>query len=93
MKYSQAIKSISYLKSNMAKVVREVSSGQGTMIITQNGEAKMVVQDIRVYEDTQESLAMLKILAEGATNVRKGKVKTAATAFDDITHRIENMRK
>ena len=34
-----------------------------TMIITHNGEAKVVVQDIHTYEQTQESLAMLKISA------------------------------
>ena len=63
MKPSEAIKPISYLKAHASEIVRDVSGNQKTMVITQNGEAKVILQDIRVYEQTQESLALLKILA------------------------------
>ena len=57
MKLSESIKPISYLKSHTAEALREVTARQGTMVITQNGEAKAVLQDIVAYEQTQESLA------------------------------------
>jgi len=64
MKYSEAIKPISYLKTHASEVIRNVYDKHETMIITHNGEAKVVVQDIHVYEETQDSLALLKILAQ-----------------------------
>ena len=88
MKYSEAIKSISYLKTHAAELIRSVSSNKDTLIITQNGEAKVVLQDIRVYEQTQESLAFLKILAQSASSFNKGNFKPARKSFSDLKKRI-----
>lgn len=63
MKMSEAVKSISYLKANAANMIEEINKDQKTFVITQNGEAKVIVQDIKVYEKTQETMAMLKLLA------------------------------
>lgn len=65
MKLSEAVKPISYIKSHASEVMRDLERGGETVIITLNGEAKAVMQDIRQYEKTQETLAMLKILALG----------------------------
>lgn len=45
------------------------------LLITQNGEAKAVLQDVMSFEQTQETLALLKILALGQQHVAEGKVK------------------
>lgn len=82
------IKPISYLKVHASKIIRDVCDNQKTMIITQNGEAKVVVQDIKVYEDTQESLAMLKILALSKKNLNEGNVKPLENVFEDIRKRV-----
>ncbi len=92
MRYSRAIKSISYLKAHASEIIRDITKNKETMIITQNGEAKVVVQDIHVYEQTQESLAMLKILAQSSANISKGKFKPIDKAFEDIRKRIEEKR-
>ncbi len=88
MKYSQAIKPISYLKAHASELIRNISNNRETMIITHNGEAKVVLQDIHVYEQTQESLAMLKILAQSSANIEKGKIKSARLAFEYLRQRI-----
>jgi len=59
MRMSEAVKSISYLKANAANMIEEINKDQKTYVITQNGEAKVIVQDIKVYEKTQETMAML----------------------------------
>ena len=46
------------------------------MVITQNGEAKVVLQDIDSFEKTQETMALLKILALGNRQIDDGKVTT-----------------
>ncbi len=63
MKLSESVKSISYLKANAADLIKKINKNQKTFVITQNGEAKVVVQDIKMYEKTQETLAMLRLLA------------------------------
>jgi len=88
MKYSEAVKPISYFKAHASEVVRDVVDNNKTMIITQNGEAKVILQDVRAYEQLQESLALLKILALSQKKLGEGKVKTASKAFKDIRTKI-----
>ena len=88
MKLSDSVKPISYLKSHTAEVLRDVSEGQRTMVITQHGEAKAVLQDIASYEQTQESLALLKMLAQSSKNIQEGRSKPLKTAFADIRKHI-----
>ena len=54
------------------------------MAITQRGEAKAVIQDIHKYEQTQESLSMLKILAQSRKSLNKGNVRLAADVFNEL---------
>ena len=78
MRYSSQIKPISYLKANAAEVLAELTVRRQPMVITQNGEAKAVLQDVASFEETQETLALLKILALGNQDVTAGKVKPVA---------------
>jgi len=81
MKYSTQIKPISYLKAHTADVVRQIAEVREPLIITQNGEAKAVIQDIKSYEETQETLALLKILALGTQQIETGKVEEASAVI------------
>jgi len=89
MKLSVAIKPISYFKAHAAEIIRSLSENQETMIITQNGEAKAIVQDIRKYEETQESLALLKILAQSRKNIEQGKFRPARDVLGDLKKKIK----
>ncbi len=84
MKLSKSVKSISYLKANTAEAIRRVNDGAGSLVITQRGEAKAVLVDIGAYEQTQESLALLKMLAAGSRSVAEGRTKPLSRAFTDI---------
>lgn len=76
MRYSAQVKPISYLKANAAEVLTRLTEGREPLVITQNGEAKAVIQDVASYEETQETLALLKILALGNAEIEAGKVKS-----------------
>ena len=78
MRYSSQVKPISYLKANAAEVLKNLAEQRVPMVITQNGEAKAVLQDVASFEETQETLALLKILALGTQDVAAGKVKPVA---------------
>lgn len=88
MKYSESIKPISFFKNNMAHVIRQLNEDQSTMIITQNGEAKAVVIDIKKYEQMQETMAMLEIIAQGKQDIAEGKFHSAKEVFQDLKDRI-----
>ena len=88
MKLSKAIKPISYLKSHTAEIFRNLEKNRQPLIITQNGEARAVVQDIASYEATQESLALLKILAQSTSSVKQGKTRPAKKAFSELRKNI-----
>lgn len=92
MRLSDRIKPISYLKANAAQVLDDLRESGEPMFITQNGEAKAVIQDIRRYEEMEETLALLKILAHGQRQVAEGKVVTAEEAFESIRKRNSDMR-
>jgi prevent-host-death family protein len=81
MKFSTQIKSISYLKARAAEVVRGLAEQREPLVITQNGEAKVVMQGVRSYEETQETLALLKILALGNRQIEEGKVQPASNVI------------
>ena len=78
MRYSTQIKPISFLKANAAAVLQELSEHRKPLVITQNGEARAVLQDVASYEETQETLALLKILALGNQQIERGKLKPVA---------------
>ncbi|WP_108098298.1 type II toxin-antitoxin system Phd/YefM family antitoxin [Pseudomonas sp. GV071] len=78
MRYSSQVKPISYLKANAAEVLTTLAESREPLVITQNGEAKAVLQDVASFEETQQTLAMLKVLALGNQEVAAGKVKPAS---------------
>ncbi|HOE66740.1 MAG TPA: type II toxin-antitoxin system Phd/YefM family antitoxin [Candidatus Hydrogenedentes bacterium] len=87
MKLSSQIKPISYLKAHAAAIVRNLGEQGAPLIITQNGEAKVVIQDIASYEQDQETMALLKILALGNRQIEEGNVMPAANAIKRLRAR------
>jgi len=90
MKLSDQIKPISYLKAHAAEVVRNLSAQGEPLIITQNGEAKAVMQDIRSYEQTQETMALLKMLALGSRQIEEDRVQPAGNVIAQLRNRSKN---
>ncbi|MDD4963242.1 MAG: type II toxin-antitoxin system Phd/YefM family antitoxin [Gallionella sp.] len=78
------IKPISYLKANAAEVLKNLADNREPFLITQNGEAKAVLQDIASYENTQEALALLKILALGNQEIAEGKISPLTTVANRL---------
>lgn len=88
MRYSTRVKPISYLKANAAEVLEHLAEQREPLVITQNGEAKAVLQDVVSFEETQETLSLLKILALGNQEIAAGKVKPAV----DVIARLRARR-
>ncbi len=84
MKYSSQIKPISYLKSHTAEIVRDLTENRKPLLITQNGEAKLVVIDVKSFEESEETLALLKILALGNREIEQEKFRTIDEVFAEL---------
>lgn len=93
MKLSESVRTISYLKTHASEVIRDVSENYKTILITHNGEAKAILQDVKVYEKQQETLAMLKLLALSTKSIKEGKVKPIRKAFKDLDKKIKEFKK
>ena len=89
MKLSDRVKSISYLKAHAPEVLRGLAERREPLVITLHGEAKAVLQDIATYEQTQETLALLKMLAMSNKSLEEGKVRPLGEAFTGIRKRVK----
>jgi len=84
MKYSTQVKPISYLKSHAAEIVTTLAETREPLLITQNGEAKLVVMDVKTFEQQEQTIALLQLLAQGRRNIEEGRVVAAADVFADF---------
>ncbi|MYN44303.1 type II toxin-antitoxin system prevent-host-death family antitoxin [Pseudoduganella sp. FT93W] len=84
MKFSTQVKPISYLKSHTAEIVKELTEHRQPLLITQNGEAKLVVMDVKSYEEQEETLALLKLLAMGNHEIEQGKFRDVEEVFAEL---------
>ena len=90
MKLAGQIKSVSTFKANAAEMIDDITETGNPVILTVNGEARVIVQDIQSYEDTQNTLAMMQILAMSEESVRQGKVYPVKEAMARIRERIKS---
>jgi prevent-host-death family protein len=84
MRYSSRVKPISYLKANAAEILHTLHEDREPYVITQNGEARAVLQDVASYEETQETLALLKVLALGMKDVEEGRVRPVSEVVERL---------
>ncbi len=84
MKFSSQIKPISYLKSHAAEIVKNLSESREPLLITQNGEAKLVVLDVKTYEEQEATLALLRILALGNHEIEQGRFRDIEAVFVEL---------
>jgi prevent-host-death family protein len=92
MKPSESIKPISYLKAHASEIVRDITQTQKTLIITQNGTAKIVVQDVKTFEEMRESLALLKMLSLSSNKLKNSRFKTVQRAFELLDKKIKDAK-
>ena len=84
MNLSTQIKPISYLKSHTVQIVKDLAESREPMIITQNGEATLVVMDVQSFEQRENTLALLKILALGQREIDRGEFRDAEEVFAEL---------
>ena len=84
MNITNDIKPVTYLKSRAADLLNQINETHRPVIITQNGEPRAVLQDPKSYENMRNAIGILKLISEGESNIRGGRVKAQEDVFNDI---------
>lgn len=93
MKVSEDIRPVTYLKSRTADLLAQVNETKRPVIITQNGEARGVLQDTESYESMKAAIAMLKLLVQGEEDIRKGRVRLQDEVFGRLETKLKSKQK
>ncbi len=88
MNLREDIKSITDLKLRPASLIGEVRKNRRPVVITQNGVARVVVQDIASYEATRKALLLLKMTAQGEADIRQGKMAKQRDVFARMDQKL-----
>lgn len=67
------IKSISYLKSHAAQISEDLAMNGIPFFITQNGEASMVIESVKQFQEKESLIAALRVMALGEKDRLQGK--------------------
>lgn len=89
MRLEQRVKPITYLKNHTADLVRDVAAGGKPMVITQNGEAKVVVMDVSAYDRWREAMALMRLVSLSEDDVAAGRLLSTDEAFARASRSIE----
>ncbi|CDG82002.1 type II toxin-antitoxin system Phd/YefM family antitoxin [Janthinobacterium agaricidamnosum] len=84
MKTYSYSKPISYLQSDAGDILKDLSGTAEPLVITQDGQARLVVMDVKIYEEKEQALALLKILSRGEQQIQQGKFRDAEDVFADV---------
>jgi prevent-host-death family protein len=93
MNITNDIKSVTYLKSRAADLLNQINETHRPIIITQNGDARAVLQDPISYENMRNAIGILKLISQGETDIRNGKVKNQEDVFNDIEVKLKEKLK
>lgn len=78
------IKPVTYLKNRAADVLKHINETRRPMIITQNGEAKAVIQDPKSYEDMKNAISILKLLSFAEEDIKNGNLHNEEDVFSSV---------
>jgi len=93
MKANEDIRPVTYLKSRAADLLAQINETHRPVIITQNGEARAVLQDPESYEKMRAAIGLLKLLAQGEEDMRRGKFHGQEAVFDRLERKLKNGKK
>ncbi|MDR2893533.1 MAG: type II toxin-antitoxin system Phd/YefM family antitoxin [Deltaproteobacteria bacterium] len=92
MLLSESVKPVTWVKANAAQMLKDIEDTGKSIVITKNGEAKAIVMDIREHEKNQDTMAMLRMLADSSAALKAGQHRTPAEVFSSARNVIQEIR-
>lgn len=85
---TESVISLSELKSDASRLLREMQDGSETLVVTQNGRARAILEDYNTYRRRQEALVMLKLMVQGESDAQQGRMTKQEHVFSDLRRRL-----
>ena len=85
------IEPITVLKAHSAQLIRRVQASGQPIVITQNGRATAVLQNVEAYEEQRRALLLLKFLAQGDLELKRGEGIPHADARKRFAETLKNL--
>ena len=87
-----AIEPVTKLKTRSAQLIRNARDSGQPIVITQNGRATAVLQDVETYEEQRRALLLLRLMAQGDRELRQGMVISHAAARKHFEKKLKDLR-
>ena len=87
------IKPVSFLKSHIADILKQINNTHRPVVITQNGEPKAVLQDPESYDNMRKAIGLLKLISQGEEDIKQGNTKTQDRVFKNIEKMLAKKEK
>ena len=87
---AEDIKPISYVKTHTAQIMKQLGEKNNPVVITQNGEAKAVIMDVKQYQKIIDTINLLKILSIGENDIKNNRIYTQDQLNKKINTILEN---
>ena len=92
MKFSEAIEPVTTLKTKSAELIRRAKETGQPIVITQNGKATAVLQDVESFERQRKALLMLRLFSQGEEEVRRGSGVPHEKAHRHFEKKLKTLR-
>jgi prevent-host-death family protein len=85
---AESVISLSDFKSDASQWLKQLQEDRNAVVLTQNGRGSAVVQSYESFQRQQQSLAMLKLMAQGEADVRSGATVAQQDAFAAVRRKL-----
>ena len=89
MNLKNDIKPVSYVKSHIAEIIKNINENHNPIIITQNGEAKGVFIDTESYQNMRNSISLMKLVMIAENDIEQGKTISQNEVFKKLEEKLE----
>ncbi|MES9856339.1 MAG: type II toxin-antitoxin system Phd/YefM family antitoxin [Sedimenticola sp.] len=86
---SEQIVSLTKFKSSATQMLHDIHTSGASLVLTQNGSATAVVQDVDTYKKHQQALLMLKLIAQGEADVESDRLFDHKEVFSELETDIQ----
>lgn len=93
MKIKEDVRPVTYLKTKAADLLKQINETHRPVIITQNGEARAVLQDPESYENMRAAIGLLKLIAQGEEDIRHNRASRHEDVFGRLESRLKSGKK
>lgn len=89
---TEEILSLSQFKADASRLLDQMRDAPATLVLTQNGRARAVVQDYEHYQARERAMLMLKLMVQGERDISSGDTLPHAEVFAQLRQQLQAQR-